>query len=249
MIDEKYLIEFKRSTNEDLLAAGLISSCVDVTDVKSILDIGAGTGLVSLALQRLTKGAEITVVDKSDIYTYPDDFKVVRSDWYDASINGTFDLVIFCHVLGDFPVSTRMQQVAIGADLLSENGLLVVLENGPETTFDMFVKDIFDHQGDEFNIDFGILEAELNKAGLAFTSFSFETFLPLGADMEEATRNANLFFPKLFEPSEKSYVQHFLERVKFGDRYALPVTQKLYIASRSEPHLYDVLQMLPSRSD
>ena len=58
MIDAKYLLRFKRVTGEDLLVAGLIESICDVSKAKSILDIGAGTGLISLSLQR-SSGATV----------------------------------------------------------------------------------------------------------------------------------------------------------------------------------------------
>jgi SAM-dependent methyltransferase len=233
LIDAQYLLKFKQVTNEDLLVAGLIESVCDLASVKSILDVGAGTGLVSQAVQKASASAQVTVVDVAPVYQYPAAFHVLRQDWKSVALEKSFDLILFSHVLGDFPVETRMALFQKGIDLLSNGGQIVSIENGSNAVFDAFVKPVFGEQGREFDIDFCALEDVLRNNDLQFARYKFKTYLPLGVDIEEATKSANLFFPQLFASSQQGAIQKLLAGLEIGGRFVLPVTQQMYVASRS----------------
>jgi len=232
MIDPSRLVEFKKTTNEDLLVAGLIMSLCDLSKVSNILDIGAGTGLVSAAIKKDIGNVEVTVVDESQLYVYPSDFSVIIDKWENVDIAGPFDLIIMSHVLGDFDPLMRPELLAKATNLLSNNGTIISVENGPDKEFDRLVSEIFDRQGTEFDIDESEVLEAFKREELVTKTWPIKSFLPIGRDLDEAKYNANLFFPKEFDGTEDAIAEKLVERLRFGDRYVIPVLQNIIVGTR-----------------
>lgn len=237
MIDPSYLIKFKEQSNEDFIAASLILNLIDVRKTESILDVGAGTGVVSCAIQKYAPECKrLVFVEPSDLYDemYPADVEWIQSKWENCAIEERFDLVVFCHILGDFSVDERFELLVKASDLLSEGGLIVSVENGPNEVFDRFVRPVFKLQGDEFFIDFIKMEHVLDQANLDYSSEESLTYLCLGKDKAEAIITSNLFFPRIFNDQEREIIKKTIEDLHVAGSYAIPVNQKIYIIKKHQ---------------
>ena len=238
MIDPAYLVRFKAVSNEDLIVAALICENLTKTEVSSILDIGAGTGVVAFAISSYTKNnPKLVLVDESskysDLYRANDEAEFVNSRWENVQLDRSFDLVIMSHVLGDIDPIDRPTSIIKAINQLSKNGLLVSVENGPENNFDDFVSDLFKRQGDEFNINFPEIEETVMSLNCQITKKDVLTFLKIGNSLEESLENVNVLFPKIFDGKDRKIVKKMLDSRRAGHVYFIPVNQRAYFIRRN----------------
>lgn len=232
MIDAKYLSEFKRETNEDLLVAGLIESFIPTRKLTSILDIGSGTGLLTMAITNGLDRHAVSVVEPSKEFSYSTDWQVYRQKWEEFKSDDMYDLVILSHVIGDFEIASRSALIDKAVSCVAEDGYIVFVENGPMNQFDSIVQPFFESMGNEFNIDFTAILGSLQRANFSLSIRDIKTYLPLGRDLETASRNCNLFFPRVFDSDDRELISRYLDVVRIGDRFVVPVCQRMIVGHR-----------------
>jgi SAM-dependent methyltransferase len=233
VVDPTLIKRFKQVSREDHQIAEILAGVVDLRAVESILEIGAGPGVISRTLAASAKpGCRVAVIEpNSPEYTFEDTTQVCCSTWEHAKIEDTFDLVLMSHVMGHFDPPRRTAEVTRAAANLTPQGTLAIVTNGPAEPFWSLNLAIGQNQGTQYVIDFDSLEAALKNQFLSVARLDPVTPLNLGETEEDYVDLMNAFFPQPFSSSDVAKVMALAAQLHDGTHYVLPMTQRTYLAS------------------
>lgn len=234
MLDPVLLSRFKSLSREDEQIADLIVRSIPFRDVRSVLDVGAGVGVVSRRIAEAVGGAvSIDVLEPELMYTYPPSVTVYRTRWEDAQGLGRYDLILMSHVVGHFVQEDRGNVIAKAIDHLSPGGILAVVENAPVEPFWSLNLQLGRLQSTQYIVDFEDLEAALLRRKAVFRCVEHTIPLYMGETLRERLNLINVFFPCRFSATETDLVlSHWNELFPPGNAI-MPLTQRFYFVSAS----------------
>jgi SAM-dependent methyltransferase len=232
MLDPVLLSRFKSISREDEQIADLIVRSIPVRNVQSVLDVGAGVGLISRRIATAVDGpVSIHVLEPELKYTYPPAVTVYRTRWEDAQKLGRYDLILMSHVSGHFIQNDRGDVIARAIDHLSHKGILVIVENAPIEPFWSLNLQLGRLQSTQYIVDFEDLEAALLRRNTVVHRIDHTIPLYMGETMAERLELVNIFFPCPFSATELALVRsHWNELFPFSDAI-MPLTQRFYFVS------------------
>ena len=233
MLDPKRLFEFKRVTREDELIADELFELLRGEAHKSILEVGAGPGVVSnRLLAHFNSLACRTVVEPQECYSYSGDTQVYRTRWEDYMDDKRYDLVVMSHVIGHFIIQGRGEIVATGIDFLAEGGSLVIVENAPMEPFWGLNLEIGRRQSTQYIVDFDELEEAIKRRGATLIRKDLVLPLYLGRTLKEQLRNFNVLFPVEFDDEQRKLVLSCWDELVPNRDGWLQLCQRFYVAKR-----------------
>jgi len=130
--------QFHRAMSSNVRAVPTcIRRLINMKEVKNILDLGGGTGVLGIELARVFKDTEVSIGDLAHAKSFSLNrikksgikkrIEFIEVDFF-KPIRGRYDLIVLRHILHDWSDKKAIQLLSNCARALSKNGKIAVIE-------------------------------------------------------------------------------------------------------------------------
>lgn len=158
---------FAQHTDEKKKIVSAVSQIANPHKKMSLLDIGAGTGEVSIPISSMV--GRYLAIEKNPNTAWHlsnNGLDCMNVAWEDTSLKERFDVVLASHVLSFFKNKIRHEMISKMYNHVSPGGKLIIITDSGEGDFSELLTSFYPWVQNPPSVDYSIVEKDLERIGL-----------------------------------------------------------------------------------